>query len=63
MPLTVRFPVPVFDMERVRLAVALTPTLPKERFPVREMMRLWTPLPLAGMVELPRLEATVRFAL
>ena len=56
-------PVPVFWIERVRLAVALTPMLPKERLPVRAMMRLWRPVPLAGMVELPRLEAIVRFAL
>ena len=61
MELTIRFPVPVFDMERVRLAVAFTAMLPKERFPMREMMRLWKPLPLAAMVELPRLEATVMF--
>ena len=63
MPVTDKLPVPVFRIERVRLAVALTPTLPKERFPVRAMMRLWTPVPLAGIVELPRLEAIVRFAL
>ena len=63
MPLTVRFPVPLFRIESVRLAVALTPTLPNERFPVRAIMRLWTPVPLAAMVELPRPEAIVRLAL
>ena len=63
MPVTLSGPVPVFDMERVRLAVALTPTLPNEKFPERDIMRLWIPLPVAGMEELPRLVAIVIFAL
>ena len=40
MPVTDKLPLPVFLIERVRLAVALTPMLPKERLPVRAMMRL-----------------------
>jgi len=63
MPVTLSGPVPVFDIERVRFAVALTPTLPKERLPVRLMMRLWIPLPLAGIVKFPALVDSVRFPL
>ena len=33
----------------------LTPTLPNERFPERPMMRLWTPVLLAAIVEWPEL--------
>ena len=50
---TVRLPVPVFDMERVRLAARYTVRLPNERFPVRPMMRLCAPEPLAAMADTP----------
>ncbi len=61
MPETLRGPVPVFRMESVRLAVWFTPKLPKERLPVRLMMRLWTPVPLAAMVELPAALVALEF--
>ena len=59
MLVTLSGPVPVFRIESVRLAVALTPTLPKERFPERPIMRLWTPVPLAAMVEVPDVASEV----
>lgn len=64
MPVTLKEPVPVFEIESVRLAVWFTVRVPNERFPVRPMMRDWTPLPLAAMVELPEVasEFTVMLA-
>ena len=65
MPLTVRFSVPLFRIESVRLAVWLIVRVPNERFPVRPMMRVCAPEPLAGMVEVPEVavELTVMFPL
>ncbi len=64
MPVTLKGPVPVFEIVSVRLAVWFTVRVPNERFPVRPMMREWMPVPLAGMVGVPEVasEVTVMLA-
>ncbi len=61
---TVIFPEELFLMERVRLAVWFTVTFPKARSPVTEICGAADiPVPTAGSIELPALEATVMFEL